>query len=421
MLSVDGTLWLNSNGIVAADTGIYVGLDTNANGLVLLAGGQLFATNTVASAIGVNGIGEMVVSGGQVQGPSGFMIVGSGKGSQGALTIDGGNYVSSDAGRLAVGMETGAVGVVTVTGGNMVMTNSLFTLVGGDGAGQLNLLTGTNTFGQMEVGGNPGSQGTLTVAGGVNTLQSGLCVGSSLGATGTVWMTGGQLIATNLSTCIASWGYGVATLSNGNWVGGAMLVGVHSFTAITNYYGQIMTPAQTAFGVVNVDGGSMTLYTKLIIGNCPTGGIGVVNVAGGNLLVTNAAHNASIDVRDGQFNVSGGTVQIDNLVMTNSCGSFLHSGGTLVVGNVILDPNFFRIVSATPQGNDILITWLMAPGQTNALQAAAGGNNGSYVTNGFTDIFIVTNNNTIGSLTNYLDIGAATNSPARYYRARLTP
>ena len=90
-------------------------------------------------------------------------------------------------------------------------------------------------------------------------------------------------------------------------------------------------------------------------------------------------------------------------------------GGTLLVGNVILDPNAFRIVSATRQSNDVLVSWLMAPGATNALQAS----NGSYTSNNFTDIFIVTNNTMTGVLTNYLDLGAATNK-SRYYRARLS-
>jgi hypothetical protein len=31
------------------------------------------------------------------------------------------------------------------------------------------------------------------------------------------------------------------------------------------------------------------------------------------------------------------------------------------------------------------------------------------------------NNATTGTLTNYLDIGAATNKPSRFYRARLAP
>lgn len=421
VLTVDGTLLISSSGVIAANTGIYVGLDTNANGQVVCAGGQLLLTNTPPSAIGVNGTGQMIISNGQVQTAANFLFVGSGIGSQGTLSVAGGNFIGSPNARLVIGMETGAVGVVTVTGGSIVITNSLMTLVGGDGSGQLNLLAGTNIFGAMEVGGDSGSQGTLTVAGGVNTLQSGLCVGSSQGATGVVWLTGGQLVATNLTTSIASWGYGVATVSNGSWVGSTMLVGVHGFANITNYYGFITTTGQTSYGAVNLDGGSMTLYSKLVIGNCGTGGVGVVDVAGGSLYVTNAAHNAVIDVRNGQLILTGGASQVDKLVLTNSCSSFLHTGGTLVVGNVVLDPNAFRIVSVTPQGNDILITWLMAPGQTNTLQASTGDSNGGYVTNGFTDIFVVTNNSTIGSLTNYLDVGAATNSPARYYRARLVP
>ena len=106
-------------------------------------------------------------------------------------------------------------------------------------------------------------------------------------------------------------------------------------------------------------------------------------------------------------------------MITNSCASLIHTGGTLIVGNVVLDPNTFRIVSIARQSNDLLITWMMGPGATNALQASAGSGNGGYNTNGFTDIFVVTNNTMVGTVTNYLDVGGATNTPARYYRARL--
>ncbi len=78
----------------------------------------------------------------------------------------------------------------------------------------------------------------------------------------------------------------------------------------------------------------------------------------------------------------------------------------------------FRITSFTGQGNDVLITWVMGSGKTNALQATAGSIDGSY-SNNFIDLFVVTN--TVGSVTNYLDTGAATNAPSRYYRVRLVP
>jgi hypothetical protein len=98
-----------------------------------------------------------------------------------------------------------------------------------------------------------------------------------------------------------------------------------------------------------------------------------------------------------------------------------HVGGTLIAGSIVFNTNAFQITSITRQGNDLLITWMMGPGLTNALQAAAGGVGGSYTANGFTDIFVVATNVTPGTLTNYLDVGGATNSPARYYRVRLSP
>lgn len=77
----------------------------------------------------------------------------------------------------------------------------------------------------------------------------------------------------------------------------------------------------------------------------------------------------------------------------------------------------FRITSVAPEGNDLRIIWTMGPGRTNAAQFSPGVT-GSYATN-FTDIFTVTN--TVGTTTNYLDIGAATNIPSRFYRIRLVP
>lgn len=88
---------------------------------------------------------------------------------------------------------------------------------------------------------------------------------------------------------------------------------------------------------------------------------------------------------------------------------------------MVLDPNAFRVTSVAREGNNLRVTWLMGPGQTNALQASSGGAHGGNTTNGYTDIFVVSNNTTPGVMTNYLDVGAATNSPSRFYRARLAP
>ena len=78
----------------------------------------------------------------------------------------------------------------------------------------------------------------------------------------------------------------------------------------------------------------------------------------------------------------------------------------------------FQISSIVQQGNDMLITWTTVGGETNILQAANGTGNGGF-SNNFSDIFTVTN--TVSTVINYLDAGAATNFPARYYRVRLSP
>jgi hypothetical protein len=91
-----------------------------------------------------------------------------------------------------------------------------------------------------------------------------------------------------------------------------------------------------------------------------------------------------------------------------------------------LDPtnpaSVFQILSATPQGNDMAITWATAGIRTNAVQANSGDASGDYSTNGFADIsgpIIIT---PTGDTTNsYTDSGGATNGPARYYRIRLVP
>jgi len=175
----------------------------------------------------------------------------------------------------------------------------------------------------------------------------------------------------------------------------------------------------TVLNRLTVAGGSV-FSTNLHAGDYPIGCNGVLELDSGSVVVTNASHTAVLDVR-GKMVINDGTVIVDTLVITNPCAIFAHTGGTLIVGSVVLDPNTFRIVSVVRQSNDMLVTWMMGPGATNALQATAGDGSGGYSTNSFTDIFVVTNNSSIGTLTNYLDTGAATNKPARYYRARLVP
>jgi hypothetical protein len=214
--------------------------------------------------------------------------------------------------------------------------------------------------------------------------------------------------------------------------------------------------------------GGAVIATNVTLGSV-YGCNGLIELDGGTITITNSFTNGVLQVLGGRFIMNGGVLQVDRFVMTNACAQFVRNGGTLVVGSLVLDPNLsavgdgipngwkqqygfdpfdpsmanadpdgdgmsnlqeylagtdptnsasaFRIISIATEGDDLRVMWTMGDGKTNALQAAAGG--GGYGTNGFTDIFTVTN--TVGTTTNYLDIGAGTNVPAVYYRVRLVP
>ena len=74
--------------------------------------------------------------------------------------------------------------------------------------------------------------------------------------------------------------------------------------------------------------------------------------------------------------------------------------------------SFFSISAVTREADNIRVTWMTGPGKTNALERTPGGS----FTNNFS---VLTNIVTTGTVTNHLDIGAATNLPAVYYRVRL--
>ncbi len=76
----------------------------------------------------------------------------------------------------------------------------------------------------------------------------------------------------------------------------------------------------------------------------------------------------------------------------------------------------FRIISIARQGSDIRVTWTTGGGSTNVLQSAPV-MGGSY-SNVSPNIMTAGNGDAV---TNYVDIGGATNGPSRYYRVRLVP
>ena len=465
-LGDDGQMWLTDSSLVTTNCSLWVGRvnavaslvasncvieardltiaeaeSPGGSGAVEIDGGTISFSSVVVIATGGGApIGTMLVSGGATcvvtnggicvggsdQGGSGMltvtnatllaenMTVGCGFRSPGNLVVDAGTVTVNDGLQVGEGASSASGNILIENGGFLAVTNGSTLLGYNLDYGMLTVSGGTFLGRDVAVGAIFESEGALILSSGVIVLNSNLVVGSTEPGGAYVSVSGGQLVVTNGSMMLSS--------------GPAFLPTPPANLIVTN--GQVLakdielgSPLSfgSSAGTINLSGGSVTVSASITLGDCATNSFGYLIQNGGQLFVTNASHNAFVDVRNGQLELDGGVLQVDKLVMTNTCSQFIHTGGTLIVGSVILDPNVFRITSVAREGNNLRVTWLMAPGQTNALQATSGGTQGSYTTNGFADIFIVTNNTTTGSLTNYLDVGAATNVPARFYRARLSP
>jgi len=405
-----------------------VNIGESGSGMIQVIGG----TMTLSSSLSVDGIQQsqgslLVANGSMFVVTNGSTDIGGEIDSGATLAVSNASFHAADVylsgfaelmindgtvtlnGQLTIGLGDEAAGYVSLDGGVLGVTNAT-TYVGFENSGELLVSDGLFLARDVDVGPSRAT-GTWTINGGTSIVTSNLQLGSSDGLYGAnVSVMGGQLFVTN----------GLINVTDEDYLAQIEISG-GQLTATAIELGTLGRDFVFFSGTLAVNDGSVSASAGITMGDCASNSFGYVSVSGGQLIVTNAAHKGFIDVRNGQLVLSSGLLQVDKLVMTNTCSSFIHTGGTLIVGSVVLDPNAFQITSVAREGNDLLITWLMAPGQTNALQVSSGGPHGAYTTNIFTDLFTVTNNTTAGALTNYLDIGAATNTPSRYYRARLSP
>ena len=202
----------------------------------------------------------------------------------------------------------------------------------------------------------------------------------------TVWLTGGSLVVTNDKTYLGYFSDGRVTVSNGTWLANEIDLGVlfgslGTLTAsggqltVTNGNGRIVVGGAGSDGLTRVAGsgqgrmfvgagsivtreldigsdnslrgdltisssGSLTVLSRMAVGDCVSNALGTVVMTGGKLYVTNATHTAVLEVRNGFFLLDGGTVVVDKLVVTNAClGIIDHGTGTLTVGTLVLDPS----------------------------------------------------------------------------------
>jgi hypothetical protein len=313
ILHLTGTGTLNVSGIVGCDA---CGLGMNDGEQD---GGTLNASTTSIIA-GLNHNAQYNLSGGTAI--AGKMFVGYSPGFTGTFTLTNGVMTTSN---LFVGTTLGSTGVVSVAGGTLNVTNGPV-LVGSGGSGQMTISQGTVTAQTVTLGGTTvGASGLLhlTGSGTLHVLGIGGCDACGF-SNNDGEQDGGTLDASQTSIVIGLNHNAQYNLSGGTAIAGKMFVGY--------------TPGFT--GTYTQSGGTMTVTTNLIVGDCASNAVGVATLSGSAILyVTNDSHTAALIVRDGTFTMNGGTLVVDTLVVTNPCAHFVHNGGTLIYSQLILDPN----------------------------------------------------------------------------------
>jgi T5SS/PEP-CTERM-associated repeat protein len=294
----------------------------------------------------------------------------------GVLACQGsGSVVISDGGVVVAGSVGGYKMNINVADGGLYITNAPGIIGLGAPYAFVTLNGGTVTANQLVV--VPATQ-----------YPAGFGLNSGL-------LTSGSTYITNGNSFVVGDGTDAATFH--------LAGGFHSFAdGLMVSSNSFVTGCGTIDGSVVVDpgatvlancGGSLT-FTGIVINN------GTLRAINGSVLEFYGPV-----VNNGLIDITGGTIIFHSIFINN--------------GTIIGPAPAFQITGIVQQANNILVTWATSPGQTNELQVTAGGPGGCYSTNNFTAIFAVTN--TVGSVTNYLDVGGATNTPSRYYRVRLVP
>ena len=365
--------WSNEfNSVVVSGTGsvlsnantIYIGYFGADNSLVISNGGYVVSRSAVIgydrNAASNNNV--LVTDPGSVWNDNDSLVIGAGGGPATSVVISNGGRVYTTGSSQVGGPQTCGM---LVTGNGSLWKNSGFVA-----------FYGTNTFmisdgGQVVVDGAL-VYGRLPISGGTLSV-------TNAAGDGILYITGGPppngVLALN---------NGVVNVDNLQVIGFNYVTGCGTINGSVGSRGTILANC----------GGTLT-FTGVVTNS------GVMRATGGSVLefYGPVVNTGSIDVMDGT--------------------ALFHS--TFINTGTLVDASYFRVVSLAVQNNDINITWTTAGGHSNVVQVATG-RAGSY-SNGFTDLSPVIGIPSTAGLgtTSYLDVGGATNSPARFYRVRLVP
>ena len=334
----------------------------------------IFITNTVSKIVTINSSTpstNRTINDFTLAAPSGFTnaLQLTNAGTATPLLINNGFTISSGCALLVTnsfvmvaGGSSGQLlidGSVTVLGGGLITTTNAggsqagtLTVVGNASSGSLTVQGGSLLPNKLYMGLTAGSRGTFTMSGGETKSTGLICAGCRVGSTGAVWVTGGQLSASNGFLEVGADGLmGQMAVSNGtvtiseftlatfsNTVGrslgtltmaGGSLQSLSSFTAGSD-------PGTT--GIVWVTGGQIGVSTSLILGYLPSMSFGGMTISNGAVTATLANIGNSRGFSASLALYNSGVMTVYSNMLVGYCpeaatGSVLIAGGSLYVSN----------------------------------------------------------------------------------------
>jgi len=299
----------------------------NSTGRVEQIGGDLLVSNAIYIGKYAGGVGSYFITNGTLT-TTNFIYIGD-QGLGTLVITNSGSVTGREVviGNAGTGAETPG-STLTVGGGSFAAQTFLY--IGGYGVstdagadGQYEQFGGIANVGTtLRVGNNDSSTGRLFMAGGVLNVGLHLQIGNYLSSRGTVNVSG-------LSSFTVG---GDVTLGRNQQSVGSLSVSGGTFTVAGDINA---SEVNTSTGTINVAGGSLVVSNVIYVGlsgigsaNISGGTVtarmvavsytnvtshGTVNVSGGRLVATNFGEGITLNRRSAAMNVSGGSVEANGI------------------------------------------------------------------------------------------------------------
>jgi T5SS/PEP-CTERM-associated repeat protein len=349
----DNSLTITNGGVVDTSS-TYVGYETNAanNRLIVTGNGSIL------------NVGDEFMFG--EKGQNCTLTIANG----GRINVDGAAQIGKD---LLVDNNGHAVAnnaVALVTGSGSVWSNAGSLWVGGNGVGnQLTIAAGGavyDTTGRLGLSSDSDNQNNRVIVTGANSkwINSGWVVVGDTTSGNHLTITNGGLVV-NVDASLGNSANPDANSADNNTVlvAGSGSVWSNSGSLYVGRMGDGNSVTISNSGAVFV-GGNVYISDDTLAAN------NQINLAGGSLVLTNAGAG-TLEVRNGSFDFNGGTLQANQLLLTNNTtngnnaffnfnhGIFTNTGGSLLIA---------------PAGSDVVIgntagqtaTWVML-GASNSM------------------------------------------------------